>query len=67
VALLHQVHRSSAPARVALQVQVHDQGTWAFKGISGAHPVVLLLPSKLAGRLAHSPGDMLLTALPADG
>eukprot|EP00775_Hariotina_reticulata_P007074 gene7074-7287_t len=55
-AIHDQVHRSSAPARVPLQVQVHDQGTWAFKGISGAHPVVLLLPTKLAGRLAHSTG-----------
>jgi hypothetical protein len=37
-----------------MRLQVHDQGTWAFKGISGAHPVVMLLPSRLAGRLAHA-------------
>lgn len=34
-------------------LQVYDIGTWVFKGISGAHPVVVLLPSRLAGRMVH--------------
>jgi hypothetical protein len=36
-------------------LQVYDIGTWTFKGISGTHPVVVLLPSRLAGRMLHAP------------
>lgn len=53
-----------------LHIQLHDQGTWTFKGISGAHPVVLLLPSRLAGRLAHTPAKKSSKAVcvqPAQG
>jgi hypothetical protein len=55
---------------VPLHIQVHDQGTWTFKGISGAHPVVLLLPSRLAGRLQHTPAKKSSKAVcvqPAEG
>lgn len=38
--------------RVPMRLQVYDIGVWTFKGISGAHPVVVLLPSRLAGRMA---------------
>jgi hypothetical protein len=54
-ALRDQLQRSaSQQPRVPMRLQVHDRGTWSFKGLSGAHPVVLLLPSRLAGRLAHT-------------
>ncbi|WIA37804.1 hypothetical protein OEZ86_014669 [Tetradesmus obliquus] len=65
-----QAQRSAAPQRVPLHIQLHDQGTWTFKGISGAHPVVLLLPSRLAGRLAHTPAKKSSKAVcvqPAQG
>jgi hypothetical protein len=38
-----------------MRLQVYDIGVWTFKGISGAHPVVVLLPSRLAGRMAAAP------------
>lgn len=41
--------------RVPMLLQVYDIGTWTFKGISGTHPVVVLLPSRLAGRMLHAP------------
>ena len=34
-----------------MQLQVHDLGTWTFKGINGSHQVVQVLPSILSGRL----------------
>lgn len=52
---LLQVHRSSVQRRVPMRLQVYDIGIWTFKGISGAHCVVVLLPSRLAGRMAHAP------------
>jgi hypothetical protein len=67
---LQHAQRSAAPQRVPLHIQVHDQGTWAFKGISGAHPVVLLQPSRLAGRLQHTPAKKSSKAVcvqPAQG
>lgn len=47
-----QVHRSSVQRRVPMRLQVYDIGVWTFKGISGEHPVVVLLPSRLAGRMS---------------
>lgn len=38
-----------------MRLQVHDIGTWTFKGITGAHQVVVLLPSRLANRMANAP------------
>jgi hypothetical protein len=40
--------------RVPMRLHVYDIGIWMFKGISGAHPVVVLLPSRLAGRMVHA-------------
>jgi hypothetical protein len=40
--------------RLPLQLQVHDLGTWTFKGINGNHQVVQILPSQLSGRLQLS-------------
>lgn len=34
-------------------MQVHFCGTWSFKGITKPYPVVQILPSCLAGRLAY--------------
>jgi len=49
-----QVHRSCAHRRVPMRFQVYDIGTWSFKGIAGAHPVVVVLPSRLAARMGHA-------------
>ncbi|GBF94709.1 adenylate cyclase [Raphidocelis subcapitata] len=42
---------SQRPLRVRAGLQVHALGTWTFKGISGEHSVVQLLPAQLAARL----------------
>ena len=52
--LLLQVHRSSGHCRVPMRLQVYYIGIWTFKGISGAHPVVVLMPSRLAARMSHA-------------
>jgi hypothetical protein len=54
LAVTMQVHRTSVQRRVPMRLQVYDIGIWMFKGISGAHPVVVLLPSRLAGRMVHA-------------
>jgi hypothetical protein len=53
--LLLQVQKSSVQRRVPMRLQVHDIGVWTFKGISGAHSVVVLMPGRLSGRMTHLP------------
>jgi hypothetical protein len=68
--LLLQVQMSSMQRRVPMRLQVHDIGVWTFKGISGAHSVVALMPGRLAGRMAHLPvkkSSKAVCVQPAEG
>lgn len=56
--------------RVVMRLQVYDIGTWTFKGISGAHPVVVLMPSRLAARMSLAPvkkSSKAVCVQPAEG